>query len=558
MSSTEPDSESGPPETAASGLRRAEQQALEAVRDRLQQIEDRSLDNWRVSAGRYRDAVSDLMRRLREARRNLEAAAETFRAKLLSGPVGEDEFRARTVLLEMEYEGRLKLAEEGCGLLTRMFEECSDREEERIRSVRGELLDAARPRLELDPAALAEPIAERDRRIKMLAEELDAARTALRRARDDAAGARAALEEVRAGKQAGLDEALREKERALERAQDAEASMRALREKELELEEARASLRARALDCADLEEKERLAGESIAEIARLREAALQQNRLHEERVARMRQVMENAWEKLLDLSRLRARLEEAVRVREEAEVECQRVSRQRGRVEEERDEALAEVTRLERALFEAREDVLALREKVDAANAQRRAVEKELGSARKCVDELERETEAARAELAAVQGAEPTDAAVLAEAAALRSKLADAAEACGERDDLRRQLGESDQARRAAAAELAQAREQLAVQQERLSQLQKSCLTADVGRDRKKAESEREWVREKEDYEERLSQAVREYNTLETMFKDTQRAWEESYARQDKERMNEIFRLKAEVERLRGKNDGGK
>lgn len=558
MSSTEPDSESGPPETAASGLRRAEQQALEAVRDRLQQIEDRSLDNWRVSAGRYRDAVSDLMRRLREARRNLEAAAETFRAKLLSGPVGEDEFRARTVLLEMEYEGRLKLAEEGCGLLTRMFEECSDREEERIRSVRGELLDAARPRLELDPAALAEPIAERDRRIKMLAEELDAARTALRSARDDAAGARAALEEVRAGKQAGLDEALREKERALERAQDAEASMRALREKELELEEARASLRARALDCADLEEKERLAGESIAEIARLREAALQQNRLHEERVARMRQVMENAWEKLLDLSRLRARLEEAVRVREEAEVECQRVSRQRGRVEEERDEALAEVTRLERALFEAREDVLALREKVDAANAQRRAVEKELGSARKCVDELERETEAARAELAAVQGAEPTDAAVLAEAAALRSKLADAAEACGERDDLRRQLGESDQARRAAAAELAQAREQLAVQQERLSQLQKSCLTADVGRDRKKAESEREWVREKEDYEERLSQAVREYNTLETMFKDTQRAWEESYARQDKERMNEIFRLKAEVERLRGKNDGGK
>jgi len=529
-------------------------ESAKELRSRLQQIEDRSLGNWKLSAERYREAAADVTRRLRESRRQLEAAAEAFRVKLLAGPVGEDEFRARTVLLEMEYEGRLKLAEEGCGLLARMFEECSEREEERIRVVRGELLDAVRPHLELDPAALAEPVRKRDAQIKKLAGELDTALAALRSAREESGSLREAVDAARTDREEGLAQARRDREQV----QDAEQLTQTLAERERELEEARAALRARAMDCADIEEKERLAGETVAEIARLREAALQQNRLHEERVARMRQVMENAWEKLLELGKLRSRLEEAVRAREEAEAEGQRVNRQRGRAEQERDEAMAEVTRLERALFDAREDVLALREKVDAANEKRRAGEKGLSTAGARSRELEREVEALRAELAAAARTEPADAAARDEISALQKKLAGVEELRGERDALRGRLEESERARREAEEELAETRDLLKAQQTRLSELQKTYLQADVGRDRSKAEREKTWELEKEDYEERLSQAAREHNTMETMFKETQRAWEESYARQDKVRMDEIFRLKGELERLRKKDNDGK
>lgn len=81
-----------------------------------------------AAARAFRRDFEALERRLAQAKKETAARAEDFRERLLAPAApSEEEFRARLVILEMEYEGRARAAEQGLALLSDALERCLER-----------------------------------------------------------------------------------------------------------------------------------------------------------------------------------------------------------------------------------------------------------------------------------------------------------------------------------------------------------------------------------------------------------------------------------------------
>jgi len=552
-------------------LQRAQREAVAAARASLGEVEKKSISTWLDFYNRLRKKIDENLGRMTEAKKKSDDHAGIFRTKLMSGPVTEEEFRARTVMLEMEYESRLKIAEQGFEVLARTLEDYSDGEQDRLREVCDRLEDALRLKVDLSHKDLIEPIERRDRELRSAAEDLAAVRESAGR-----------LESENKRLSAELEFLGREKEREVRRLS-------------VELDRAK---KAAGGDSGIEKELEA----ALVENSALRNKNDEDRRLHQERISQLQVVIDRAWEKISELEKARASLADLEAKAEAAGQEMQRLNVRRNRAEEERDLARAEETRLERQLFDAREEVLVLRDKVDAANAQSAELRRECEARKAASQESEKELEMMREDarrdreksaeltrrmselrekLEHIRAAKPSPAVIdespgttsdelgraRAEIDRLSGELEAARRALGrksgedrsamakETEALRKMLREAEDAKAAAGAERDKARGALEEQKSRIRELQKAYLSADVGRDRMKAEREETWGAEKEDYEERLSQSVRDINTLRATLQESQRAWEESFAKQDAMRMKEIFRLKAEVERLTSENE---
>lgn len=500
----------------------AEARVLAKTRERITEVESRSIGASRKFFQDYHAKTEGVVRILAASRRKFEGGVEDFRAKLLAGPVTEEEFRARTVMLEMEYESRLKVAEEGYGILTRAFEEYSDREQERIRIACDDLQDAMRLRIEIARGDLIGPIRKRDEVMRKLAEELRETKESFNKAKAQLGELESATRSARRQGDEKLRETLREKDEALKEA--------------LERISAAQELGASGSPVNHALSEEKAARENV-------EKKLdQQRQIHSERIKQLQGIADRAWEKVRILESVRAELKEAVRIRKEAEAQAQRMSVRRDRADQERDEALADVTRNERAAFSAKEEILVLRAKVDAA-------QKESARCEPFEELLARSREENAHLLKRLDKRTPDPLASGSADAELELRLFESeAESRRLRDEL-----EAMKARREEAeAQRAQALSSLEEKSKRIRDLQKAYLAADVGRDRKKDETAKERELEKLDLEERTSQAIREINTLRNTFTMSQRTWEESFARQDAMRMDEIFKLRAEIDRQKG------
>jgi hypothetical protein len=90
---------------------------------RLEEAHEKLQAAAREAPVRIRRELEELNRRIAEAKGESERHAAAFREKYFSGVPSEDAFRSHLVILEMEYSGRLRIAEEGLRLLTDSLEQ---------------------------------------------------------------------------------------------------------------------------------------------------------------------------------------------------------------------------------------------------------------------------------------------------------------------------------------------------------------------------------------------------------------------------------------------------
>jgi hypothetical protein len=469
----------GAPDELLRAFELEEERTLAALEARLAQAETRIVTEAEGLPVQLEARIGDLLGRLSDAKAEGERRAEEFRQKLLAaGAVSEDEFRARLVMLEMEYSSRLRLAEEGLHLLAEglraALESTRDKPRQLIEEVRGCL------RLEVSPsrARVAQELRAQAARVREL---------------EGAAGTIRALEE----KAAVLEGRLQE-------------SLAAGMEKETELQERR--------------------GEA-AELKALLDA---------ERAARLKDGEEATRESdefRLQGGRLKGRLDETAAAWARAKAEVEAV--------EMRAEALSE----ELKAFEATRDE-ALRAKAELEQARKALEEAVLGrdQAAAALGALEREREENKAHVHEL-------AERLWQAEADRDKAKAQAEALQrEREPLpppppRAEpsvVGEDETQKQALAkleAENTSLRFQLDVLAGQLKEAQAS--------GRRLSEADQEWLSNRGQMEELMSQQARELNTLRLEVEQREREWVDTVARQDSARVQELFKLRAKIQQLK-------
>jgi len=99
----------------------------------VDEAQQKLLEAGKEAPGRIRPLLQDLNGRLAEAKLEYERHAASFREKFLAAGAGEDEFRARLVMLESEYSSRLRIAEEGLRLLLENLDERFQGVEEQVK-----------------------------------------------------------------------------------------------------------------------------------------------------------------------------------------------------------------------------------------------------------------------------------------------------------------------------------------------------------------------------------------------------------------------------------------
>ncbi|MFA5138629.1 MAG: hypothetical protein WC728_05290 [Elusimicrobiota bacterium] len=550
------------------GFEMEEEKAFSALESRLAQIETRILTQAEGLPAQFEARMSDLLRRLSDAKAEGDRRAEEFRQKLLSaGPVSEGEFRARLVMLEMEYSSRLRLAEEGLGLLSESvrasLESMRDGPRRLIEEVRGSL------HLEVSPS--------RGR----IAQELRVQADRLRELEKAAASTRALEEETRS---------LREKAGALEgRLQEAQA---AGLEKETELQERRGE----AAELKTLLDAERA--------ARLKDGASATRESDELR---------------MQAGRLKGRLDETATAWAQAKTEIEALELRSEALSEElkafeatRDEALRAKAELEKLKAGAEESMSEARRALDESQASlaeaRESVERlrgERDEARRLLDEAReslKDAALAREQAVSAQSALDASQATLAETQKSVEQMR------GEQDEARRllvgarksleemalardralaardqakilieELVEEKEARASAAAQAPQApppapsdeeirtlRLELEMRQGECAKLREESATlrfqADSLAERLKAaeasgrqlsEVEAEWLSKREQFEDLLSQQARELNALKLHAEQREREWADTTARLDLNRVQELFKLRAKIQQLK-------
>jgi DNA repair exonuclease SbcCD ATPase subunit len=170
----------------------AEREAIESVMRRIGKAEAKlaaSVDKVPVSLGRELESIRE---RLDSARRSAEDRVEEFRAKLIEGPLTEEELRARIVILEMEYASRVRLAEQGFDLLAERFEDHVSTGRHWLSDVCDQVRQAVRLDVKPVRARIGEALVERARALAERERELEE----LRRLRGETAPLAKRVEEL--------------------------------------------------------------------------------------------------------------------------------------------------------------------------------------------------------------------------------------------------------------------------------------------------------------------------------------------------------------------------
>lgn len=495
-----------------------ERDALEALLRRLAETESRLAAEAAQAPGRLRKRLDELLAKLAEAKAETEKRAESFREELLGVDPSPDAFRARLVMLEMEHASRVRLAEEGLRLLGVEAEDALASARARVKEVCDEVRVGLSVRVQPERLRLVEALAEASRRASMAERELEGLREKGGRGAAEAAQAlESAQREAAAAKvqatadahaRAGLEDALKSArleaqrvEADLERrfadewaaaAAEREDIRRRWREAEHALEAANAALEhARAQGAA--------ARKAPVELEkRLADAVAERDRALEQALA-LRSVAE----------RLRAAVEAAAA--RAAAVEGSAKAAEHGAAE-----SGAELRKL-------RGERSALVERLAGAEAESAALRKSLEAARQDVRDAE---DSARN---------------------FASRLRDMEERPSAAS---RPEGEGEAVLVELRAKLDVLRQELEVERAQTRSWQKRLLEADVARDRALGETRGGWAEEKEGYEEALAAKTREAALLRSQLETAERTWVETLARQDAARMQEIFKLRAEVQRM--------
>lgn len=631
--------ESHHPEQLLKRFERSEQAAIEAVLRRIGRAQARIAETaGKIPASLARE-LDSIRARLDEARRSAEARVEEFRAKLIEGPLTEEELRARLVMLEMEYASRVKLAEQGFDLLAERFENHVATGRHWISDVCDEVREAVRLDVKPVRARLGEALVERSRALAARERELDELRRlreggALSEARvseleERASRAERALAEARAESEQESRAAARLEARALESEREARRLKDENGELNRRLETAQSDadallsqLRERVEDLrggADagedpepalkrLEETDEAIGGIIREAYNYREAATRfsarvraleeqleavkqarfgegsKQRLIEEKDAAIGRMLQEIHGQREAAKRFAARIQtlEIELAAAKADLKEMRGER-RGLIERfnaaasDRDMAKKRAEKAEREAAEASEAA------ASAAAAAAQAAAKDGSRARESelkIAELTRSLEEARAAAKTDSPAEKTldidaEKADLAqriegknrEIAGLKSAL-DAAQKAWV--SMRRQLTDAEakaprpapdapevealrEEARKARSEAEETKRQLETERASAKMMQKRLFEADVARDRALSETRAQWSQEQERYEEQLSEKTREISMLRTQAQTADLSWQQILARQDADRMQEIFRLRAEIQKLKWK-----
>lgn len=538
-----------------------ERAALEALGRRLDETEARLVEQAAKAPERLRVRFDELSARLRAAKEETDRRAEAFREELLSAEPSPDAFRARLVMLEMEHSSRIRVAEEGMRLIAGELEEALAAARARVKSFCDEAREGLATQVKPERMRLVEALAEASRRLALAESELARLRELTARGSSEHAER---IEHL-------------ERELAASRAQDSEdAKARRAAEESLanareELERAeRASAAAHTREVAESHAR-RAAEKSLAEA---RHAAETFAREAEERVE------EAAAAALKENEELRRRLNEA---RHELQA-AKEAARAAAESAEGRRTTHAE---LERSLAAARteadramDSALTLRRELEKREAaadelRRRAVAAESGekAMRREAEEAEAEVRKLRTEHSSLverlNGAEEDARAARASLDEGRKELREALEkaraaVARARDlelDSRRPRPQSDPAAPAPhgsapdapvkeSARVEALKAELEGQRAETRAWQRRLLEADAARDRALAETRAGWGSEKEAFEEALAAKTRENSLLRAQLDTTERTWGETLARQDAVRMQEIFKLRAEVQQL--------
>lgn len=498
-------------------LRRFEQgerDALDALLRRLAETEARLATEASQAPGRLRKRLDELLAKLAEAKAETEKRAESFREELLGVDPSPDAFRARLVMLEMEHASRVRLAEEGLRLLGVEAEDALASARARVKEVCDEARVGLSVRVQPERLRLVEALAEASRRASLAERELEGLREkGGRGAAEAAVELESAQREAAAAKvqatadahaRAALEDALKSArleaqrvEADLERrfadewaaaAVEREDIRRRWREAEHALEAANAAL-----------------GHAREQAAAARKAPVELEKRLADAVAERDRALEQALALRSVAERLRAALEAAA-VRSAA-VEGSAKAAEHGAAE-----SGAELRKL-------RAERSSLVERLAGAEAESAALRKSLEAARQDVRDAEDSARNFASRLRDMEERPAGPSAPVGDTAELRAKL----------EVLRQEL----------EVERAQTRS-----------WQKRLLEADAARDRALGETRGGWEAEKEGYEEALAAKTRESALLRSQLETAERTWQETLARQDAARMQEIFKLRAEVQRM--------
>ncbi len=523
-------------------LDKVDAEALERLHTRLLGLERESFEVAERSYQRYEKRFEDLLSRMSAAKRGFDGSVDDLREKLVAGPVNEDELRARLVMLDMEYGSRLRLAEEGFRLLKTSFDEHLNEERLRSRNLADDARDALRERVQLGRGKILEVFENRDKLVRESRQELER----LRKELDDMRRGAGIVEFAPSDSEArrGLEQALRERDEALAKTKE---SLKALQERAAELERAASEAGTLKDSVAKLEEALREARrQSSAEAAPLELEGLRE-RLKESVVAKA--------EALGAANKLRALLNEAEQRISEREAEIGTLSRANEDLLRRLEEA--RFTPMPNAPAQPPADAGRLREleaQAEAAAKTAAAQKAEIAALRLEIAAAAPVTEALRARVAELEARPPASAArsegpISGDSGMLKEEVA----------SLRGKLRKAEEARDFSQAKAEEAEAALESLRGRLKELQKSLLSADVTRDRRFEEERAQWQLEKEALEEKGLQALRELNTLKSLHDATQRDWEETLTRQDAKRMQEIFKLRAQLQKQKWNEElGGK
>jgi len=511
----------------------------EEVLGRLQATEDRVLAAVAKAPEGIAKELGDLRSRVAEARAQFDSSAEGVREKLVSGQMSEDEFRARLVMLEMEYSSRTRLAEDGLQILSEKLEDHASDGRAWVQSVIDDVRDALRLNERREKGEADAAASERERLLADTEHLVGQLRIQLKQARERVRELERENESAR-----GLREKLRGAERERERIE--KGFQEELREVVSRLLEEKASLASRLKTAQEYAKSAREQAEAgVDQVAATAEKKVA------DKIAGLEATVEKAKASLASAeadqaartARLEKELEQARRRASEAEASVEVMSETGQSASAELKKLRLEHSGMLDRLNQAESERDSLRKTLDAERA---------GSGRKA------DERAAAAEQRAAQLSDDLTSA-RDEIDSLRGGLADRPaqdETAGESAAAAEKISELQSKLRAAREEAEQAREALAREKASGKRLRKSLFEADTARDQALAKSRDGWSEEKERYEDILADQNRQITTLRTTLESERRELQETLAKQDASRMQEIFKLRADIQKLKWRLEG--
>lgn len=492
-----------------------ERDALDGLLRRLQEAEARLGLEAAQAPERLRKRLDELLARLAQAKAETERRAEAFRSELLAAEPDPDAFRARLVMLEMEHASRVRLAEEGLRLLGVEAEEALASARARVREVCEEARSGLTLRVQPERLRLVEALAEASRRAAAAESELNRLRES-----EGKEGARLSHE---------LEAAQREAAAAKAQAA-ADAHARGALEEALK----NARLAAQTV-AADLE---RRFSEEWAAAAAEREEIRRRWRETERALEHAQAALEAARGQAVEARKapadLEGRLAQAVAERDKALEQALALRGVAERLKAAAEQAAARAAAAEGSAKAAEHAATEAGAELRRNRAEHSALVERLAGAEGEAAALRKSLEAARADVRDAEESARTFAGRLRD---LEARPAHPHPPAGERESL-------------LLAEAQALRQELDVQRAETRAWQKRLLEADAARDRGLAETRAAWEAEKAGYEEALSARAREASLLRSQLETAERTWQETLARQDAARMQEIFKLRAEVQKM--------